>query len=260
MALALVAATMLPVAFAQDAEGYEEDDFDLYGEDGGAGLELGGEEEAAAVQSYAHPDVTTSILFENHMDKEFPPGETVDVVVGVSNGANTEINVTYITASLVMPNDFGYFVENYTAWRYATFVHPNEEGSFVYRFTPNENFDPRPFGLMVLVYYSDAEENLWLSAAYNSTIAIVDAAPLLDASTAFRYVAGFLVLATAAYLYFSSSSSSPNKSSKRAAVKVEAGTAPAGLTEDDVDFLPAHLRKKVIGGKTKKSSGKNKRK
>merc|ERR1711991_983129 len=91
---------------------------------------------------YTHPGVDTTVLFQTHPDKQLPPGERIDLLVGFQNHAETE-----------------FYVENYTVFEYGVGVGPAEEATLTYVFWPNENFDPREFGLTVMVYYSDIEGN-----------------------------------------------------------------------------------------------------
>merc|ERR1711991_465190 len=86
---------------------------------------------------YTHPGVDTTVLFQTHPDKQLPPGERIDLLVGFQNHAETEFNVTHVFASLVHANDFSFYVENYTVFEYGV-------------------------------------GNMFVSPAYNSTISIVD--------------------------------------------------------------------------------------
>jgi len=228
----------------------QEDEYDMY--DDVAELDGFEEEEASAGFMYTHPGVDTTVLFQTHPDKQLPPGERIDLLVGFQNHAETEFNVTHVFASLVHANDFSFYVENYTVFEYGVGVGPAEEATLTYVFWPNENFDPREFGLTVMVYYSDIEGNMFVSPAYNSTISIVDPVSIVDASTMFTYVAIGLVIATAVYLYYFSNDDSKSSTEAPSFDKKE------GVKIDDatIDFLPAHLKKKVVKKSSKKKKAK----
>ena len=229
-------------------------EYDAFDEAELVGLGEEAEAEAAGGFMYSHKDAVVTTLFQSHPEKELPPGERVDLLIGFQNEGEMMFNITHVFASLVNVRDYSSHVENYTVYEYGVNVHAGQEATVTYVFAPNENFDPADFGLTVLVYYSDVEGNMWVSAAYNSTVSVVEAPALVDASTAFQYVAFGLLALTIAYVVYTSRSGSG--SSSRAAVAIETGTTKS-MTQDQVDFLPAHLKKSA---KKKSKSGKKSQK
>jgi hypothetical protein len=87
---------------------------------------------------------------------------------------------------------------------YETYIVPETQASFVYRFRPSESFYARPFGLTINVYYKDAvsysttvsshthdmfsctlsqEDNDYCDAVFNNTVNIIEVEESFDAET-----------------------------------------------------------------------------
>ncbi|CAI8010284.1 Translocon-associated protein subunit alpha [Geodia barretti] len=116
------------------------------------------EEEEEEEEEFApHPDCQSTILFTNRHTEEFVAGEVVEAVIGLTNtNKEKEFIVTLIEGSFRYPQDFSYFIQNFSVIYYETYIMPETQASFVYSFRPSESFYARPFGLTINVYYKDA--------------------------------------------------------------------------------------------------------
>jgi len=78
------------------------------------------------------------------------------LLVGFRNKGEKTFVVETIDASFRYPQDYNYFIQNFTAISYHTVVSPGEEHTFRYFFFPHESYGGRPFGLTVLMFFKDA--------------------------------------------------------------------------------------------------------
>lgn len=147
------------------------------------------EEEEDETQIKPSPDADATILFTKPVNtNDLPSGQIVRFVVGFKNTGESDFTVESLDASFRYPQDYSYFIQNYTTAVYNQLVEPNKEASFEYAFTPSEAFNSRPFGLAILLNYKDAEGNVFQNAVFNETINVVEPDEGLDGETFFLYV------------------------------------------------------------------------
>jgi len=184
------------VAFADDSmEGEDEEatvETEAAGDDDGVedpeGAVTGddAEEEAALKPSQ---DADTFILFTKPANPlELPAGKQVRILVGFTNKGSGEFMVENMEASFRYPQDYSFYLQNFTTMAYGSVVKPKQQATFEYGFIPNEAFSSRPFGLTVVVNYKDAEGAVFQSAVFNETIQVVEPDEGLDGETFFLYV------------------------------------------------------------------------
>jgi translocon-associated protein subunit alpha len=135
------------------------------------------------------PDGDTVILFTRPaIGTDFPAGALVKFLVGFTNKGDKEFLVETMEASFRYPQDYSFYIQNFTTVRYERVVEPSRQATFEYAFTPSETFNARPFGLTINLNYKDAEGNLFQDAVFNETINIVEPDEGLDGETFFLYV------------------------------------------------------------------------
>jgi len=201
------------------------------------------------------PDADTNLLFIKPNTQDLPAGEQVRLLVGFTNKGSQEFVVENMEASLRYPQDYTYFIQNFTTARYSRNVEPNREATFFYAFTPSETFNARPFGLTINLNYRDAEGNIFQDAVFNETIQVVEPDEGLDGETFFLYVflaaVAVLLLVGAQQLLASFGKKRLSKPSKPA---VEMGTQNNG--DIDYDWIPEATLQKLnrSPGRTPKQS------
>lgn len=147
----------------------------------------------------------------------FPAGEEIEVLLAFQNkDEEKSLNVSMIGASLNVPQEFSYYVQNYTAFEYGSLVEPNEQISLLYSFTPDAALEQRDFQIAVTVFYSDAEDIKYSTTFLNHTIEIGNPIGGLDSRTFFTYLLGFgFVLLVVLVVYRTMSAPNTTKYSKR---------------------------------------------
>ncbi|XP_071758379.1 translocon-associated protein subunit alpha [Centroberyx gerrardi] len=185
------------------------------------------EEEALAGEVKASPNADTTILFVKGED--FPANNIVKFLLGFTNKGSENFVVESLDASFRYPQDFQFYIQNFTALQLGIMVPPSRQATFEYSFIPAEPMGGRPFGLVINLNYKDSNGNVFQDAVFNQTVTITEREDGLDGETIFMYVflsgLGLLVVVGLHQLLES-------RKRRRPAPKVEMGTS----SHNDVDM------------------------
>ncbi|KAF2073398.1 hypothetical protein CYY_005277 [Polysphondylium violaceum] len=164
-------------------------------------------------------DVSFSYIFPDYQDKHFPAGSVIEVLVGFSNNGQETKNITHIFASLNHPQDFSYYIQNYTRGEFGIAVKPGHHATLAYRFVPNELLDPRQFGLLISMDYQDSIQN-YTHTFFNSTINITEKDSTFDLEQFFLIIFGLGIIGLVGFLVYNRmpKSKKSSRSSKGAQV------------------------------------------
>merc|ERR1712188_239834 len=111
------------------------------------------EEDEDPLSLKASPNAVTTVLFPDFPDKSLPARKLPYVVVCLQNKGDEDFIVETIDASFRYPQDYSYFIQNFTGSQYNRVIQPGFEASFLYAFHPHESYGGRPFGLTVMMMY-----------------------------------------------------------------------------------------------------------
>ncbi|XP_048021349.1 translocon-associated protein subunit alpha isoform X4 [Megalobrama amblycephala] len=185
------------------------------------------EEEALVGEMKASPNADTTILFVKGED--FPANNIVKFLLGFTNKGSENFIVDSLDASFRYPQDFQFYIQNFTALQLGTEVPPQRQATFEYSFIPAEPMGGRPFGLVINLNYRDSSGNVFQDAVFNQTVTITEREDGLDGETIFMYVflsgLGLLLVVGLHQLLES-------RKRRRPAAKVEMGTS----NHNDVDM------------------------
>lgn len=212
----------------------EEDDEDVLVEEDQMQTSEGDEDdsdEAADKLLTSHPDADTTIIFMT--GEEFPANELVRFLVGFTNKGSQDFTVQSLEASFRYPQDFQFYIQNFTALPLNTVVQPQAQASFEYSFIPAQPMAGRPFSLVILLNYLDNEGKVFQTAIYNQTVTITEREGGLDGETLFMYIflGGLVVL-----VLFGMYQVLELRTKKRMPVKIEKGTG--GISDVDISWIP----------------------
>uniref|UniRef100_A0A8C9EYN2 Translocon-associated protein subunit alpha n=1 Tax=Pavo cristatus TaxID=9049 RepID=A0A8C9EYN2_PAVCR len=112
------------------------------------------EEEDLSGEPKASPSADTTILFVKGED--FPANNIVKFLVGFTNKGTEDFIVESLDASFRYPQDYQFYIQNFTALPLNTVVPPQRQATFEYSFIPAEPMGGRPFGLVINLNYRDA--------------------------------------------------------------------------------------------------------
>uniref|UniRef100_A0A0G2K075 Translocon-associated protein subunit alpha n=1 Tax=Rattus norvegicus TaxID=10116 RepID=A0A0G2K075_RAT len=185
------------------------------------------EEEDVSSEPEASPSADTTILFVKGED--FPANNIVKFLVGFTNKGTEDFIVESLDASFRYPQDYQFYIQNFTALPLNTIVPPQRQATFEYSFIPAEPMGGRPFGLVINLNYKDLNGNVFQDAVFNQTVTVIEREDGLDGETIFMYMflagLGLLVVVGLHQLLES-------RKRKRPIQKVEMGTS----SQNDVDM------------------------
>ncbi|KAF7708864.1 hypothetical protein HF521_017921 [Silurus meridionalis] len=144
------------------------------------------EEEALAGEIKPSPNADTTILFVKGED--FPANNIVKFLMGFTNKGSENFVVESLDASFRYPQDFQFYIQNFTALQLGIEVPPQRQATFEYSFIPAEPMGGRPFGLVINLNYKDSSGNIFQDAVFNQTVTITEREDGLDGETIFMYV------------------------------------------------------------------------
>ncbi|KAK2870529.1 hypothetical protein QQF64_021483 [Cirrhinus molitorella] len=205
------------------------------------------EDEALVGEMKASPNADTTILFVKGED--FPANNIVKFLLGFTNKGSENFIVESLDASFRYPQDFQFYIQNFTALQLGTVVPPQRQATFEYSFIPAEPMGGRPFGLVINLNYKDSSGNVFQDAVFNQTVTITEIEDGLDGETIFMYVflsgLGLLLVVGLHQLLES-------RKRRRPAAKVEMGTN--NHNDVDMSWIPQETLNQIMASRRDKAS------
>ncbi|KAJ8337127.1 hypothetical protein SKAU_G00383470 [Synaphobranchus kaupii] len=147
------------------------------------------------------------------------------------------------------PQDFQFYIQNFTALQLGIVVPPQRQATFEYSFIPAEPMGGRPFGLVINLNYKDNNGNVFQDAVFNQTVTVTEREDGLDGETIFMYVflsgLGLLVVVGLHQLLES-------RKRRRPAAKVEIGTS--SYNDVDMSWIPQETLNQIMQSRRDKAS------
>jgi len=121
-------------------------------------------------------DVTTTYLFPNLVDKKFPVGKPVTVLINFINNGQEVLNITRVAAFLHSPFDLNYYIQNFSGSEVrGGMVGPKSQMSLDYQFMPDANLEPLEFWMSGVVdYQADGSDKVYQSTFLNETVTLIN--------------------------------------------------------------------------------------
>lgn len=184
--LVVLGLAMCPISSIRAEDDIEDDTVVSEESAGNAGEDVQATEDEDAITS--SPFVKTNILFVEPEKADLPAGRLVKLLVGFQNNGTSGFLVEGIEGSFRYPQDFSYYIQNFTGFQYNKQVEAQKEATFEYLFTPSETFSSRQFGLTINLRYKNAEGKLFVNTVFNETVSVVEPEEGLDGETFFLYI------------------------------------------------------------------------
>jgi translocon-associated protein subunit alpha len=106
-------------------------------------------------------------IFLSRFFQELIAGKLTRLLVGTRNNGSQNFIVESIDGSLRYPQDYTYYIQNFTSLRAEKLVESGLESTFEYLFMPSETFNGRPMGLVVLINYRNNVKQKKTFVIYN---------------------------------------------------------------------------------------------
>lgn len=212
------------------------------------------EEDFTSSELKASPNADTTILFVKGED--FPANNIVKFLVGFTNKGSEDFVIESLDASFRYPQDYQFYIQNFTALQLNTLVQPQRQATFEYSFIPAEPMGGRPFGLVINLNYKDTVGNVFQDAVFNKTVTITEKEDGLDGETIFMYVfLGGLGLLLIVGLHQLLESRKRKRSSQK---KVEMGTS--NQNDVDLSWIPQETLNQINKASPRRSPRKRQQK
>ncbi|CAI9781970.1 unnamed protein product [Fraxinus pennsylvanica] len=176
------------------------------------------------------PGVETVCVFPRNPSKSVLAGEESELLVGIKNEGESHLNVIAIQATVHLPFDHQYLVQNLSSQAFNNAsVPPSAQATFPYIFAVSKFMQPGSFDFVGTIVY-EIDQYPYQSTFYNSTIDVTEAGGPLSVESVFLFCLGVALLGLLGFWirgriqYFS-------KKTKRSS-KVEVGT---GTTDPSMD-------------------------
>uniref|UniRef100_A0A0N5ASZ9 Translocon-associated protein subunit alpha n=1 Tax=Syphacia muris TaxID=451379 RepID=A0A0N5ASZ9_9BILA len=196
-------------------------------------------EEAAAVIGPS-PDAHVFFLFTQPENSK--GGKLVRFLAGFRNNGEKDFIIRYCETSFRYPQDYSYYIQNFTAAYYNRLVAPKQEGTFDYAFFPSEQFMGRPLGLVVELHYEDSDGTQFISTLFNETLTIIEDDSNFNTETGFLYVLlalAVVLLLLAGQHFLSKLTRRHGMAKSRQSQPVEVGTS--NKNEVDFEWIPREV-------------------
>jgi hypothetical protein len=184
--------------------------------------------------------VTLRSIFPHQPDKKFGAGVEHEVLIGFENQNENAFHIEFVRGLLTLSVDFNYFVQNFTGALYNVTVPSGQEVSLVYHFKPDVSIEARQYGLVLQVFYTNDDNETYLSPAFNGTIEIFESRSAFDGKAIFANITiiGILVLAGFAGYKYMTKGGKKHTQRPRAASTSEAEERPVVKSEGvDWDYI-----------------------
>ncbi|KAM3344170.1 translocon-associated protein subunit alpha isoform X1 [Capsicum galapagoense] len=196
------------------------------------------------------PGIETVCVFPKNPSKVVAAGEESEVLVGMKNDGDSSLNVIAIQASVHLPFDHRYLVQNLSvkAFDNAT-VPPSAQATFPYIFAVSKFMQPGSFDLVGTIVY-EVDQNPYQSTFYNGTIEVTEPCGLLSVESVFLFCLGIALIGLLG-LWIRGQIQNLSKKTKRAPkAKVEVGTATTVASTDE--WLEGTAYTQTLSNKSKK--------
>eukprot|EP01025_Chloroclados_australasicus_P039600 TRINITY_DN4107_c0_g1_i4.p2 TRINITY_DN4107_c0_g1~~TRINITY_DN4107_c0_g1_i4.p2 ORF type:complete len:265 (-),score=31.88 TRINITY_DN4107_c0_g1_i4:419-1213(-) len=212
---------------------------------------------------YSHPltdmpgkmeDVKVKCVLPNHGTKLIPAGEVVDVLVGIQNGSPEMLNVTAAMGSINFPQNFSFYVQNFSLYQYHQVVAPQQSLSLLYQVRSDPNLYARDWIFaFTLFYHSNGVQ--YSNTFFNESVTVVEPDRAIDFEMLFMYVVLLGLLAIGGFFAYQAIKDKPlvKKMTTSTTKKVKKTEGETGAADSD-QWLAGTTYAKDLKKRTSKKS------
>ncbi|KAI4299891.1 hypothetical protein L6164_033312 [Bauhinia variegata] len=177
------------------------------------------------------PGIDTITVFPKNIAKLVTAGEETELLVGVKNDGESSLNIIAVRASVHLPFDHNYLVQNLTVQGFNNASVPaSAQATFPYLFAVSKFLQAGTFDLVGTIVY-EIDEHPYQNTFYNGTIEVVEAGGFLSMESVFLVTLGVALLVLLG-LWIHGQIQHLSKKTKRAP-KVEIGTRATDASIDE---------------------------
>ncbi|GFP85947.1 translocon-associated protein subunit alpha [Phtheirospermum japonicum] len=194
------------------------------------------------------PNVETVCVFPKNPSKVVVAGEESELLVGLKNDGESNINVIAIQASVHLPYDRQYLIQNLSAQAFNNASVPRSaQASFPYIFGVSKFLQSGTYDLVGIIVY-EIDQQPYQSTFYNGTIEVTEEGGMFSVESVFMFC---LAIAIVVLLGFQIRTKIQQLSKKnKRAPKVEVGTATSDASMQE--WLQGTAYTQSVSSKSKK--------
>nr|GLL28415.1 translocon-associated protein subunit alpha-like [Ipomoea trifida] len=180
------------------------------------------------------PGVETVCVFPKNPSRVVTAGEESELLVGMKNDGESTLKVISIQATLHLPFDHRYLVQNLTIQGFNNATVPSSaQAAFPYIFGVNKFLQAGSFDLVGSIVY-EIDQHPYQSTFYNGTIEVTEPGGLLSVESVFLFCLGVGLVGLLVF-WLHGQIQGLSKKTKRApkAAKVEVGTGTRDASMDE---------------------------
>ncbi|KAK7312203.1 hypothetical protein VNO77_35894 [Canavalia gladiata] len=194
------------------------------------------------------PGIDTVCVFPKNTARLITAGEETELLVGLKNDGDSNLNVIAIKASVHLPFDHRLLVQNLTTQGFNNGSVPaSAQATFPYLFAVSKFLQPGTFDLVGSIIY-EIDDHPFQSTFFNSTVEVVESGNLLSMESVFLVTLGVALLVLLG-LWIHGQIQHLSKKTKRAP-KVEVGTRSTDASTDE--WLQGTAYTQSLSSKSKK--------
>ncbi|KAL7118643.1 hypothetical protein ACP275_02G016200 [Erythranthe tilingii] len=177
------------------------------------------------------PEVETVCLFPKNPSKNVVAGEESELLVGIKNDGQSVINVIAIQASVHLPYNYHYLLQNLStqAFKNAS-VPPSSQASFPYIFGVSKFLQAGAYDLVGTIVY-EIDQHPYQSTFYNGTIEVTESGGMFSVESVFLFCLGIALLGLLGFWIRNQIQQFSKKTKRAPKVEVGTGTTDASMDE-----------------------------
>ncbi|KAK6121427.1 hypothetical protein DH2020_044829 [Rehmannia glutinosa] len=177
------------------------------------------------------PGVETVCVFPKNPSKLIAAGEESELLVGINNEGESSITVIAIQASVHLPYDHRYLIQNLSAQAFNNASVPSSaQATFPYIFGVSKFLQPGPYDLVGTIVY-EIDQNPYQSTFYNGTIEVTEVGAMLSVESVFLFCLGVALLGLLGFWIRGQIQNFSKKTKRVSKVEVGTGTTDASMDE-----------------------------
>ncbi|KAL6494788.1 hypothetical protein OROGR_031588 [Orobanche gracilis] len=158
-------------------------------------------------------------------------GEESELLVGLKNDGESNINVIAIQASVHLPYDQHYLIQNLSAQAFHNAsVPPSAQATFPYIFGVSKFLQSGAFDLVGTIVY-EIDQHPYQSTFYNGTIEVTEAGSIFSVESVFLFCLGVALLGLFGFWIRGQVRNFSKKTKRTPKVEVGTGTTDASMDE-----------------------------
>ncbi|KAL1554361.1 translocon-associated protein subunit alpha-like [Salvia divinorum] len=177
------------------------------------------------------PEVETVCVFPKNPSKAVVAGEESELLAGIKNDGESTINVIAIQASVHLPYQHQYLLQNLSTQTFNNAsVPPSVQATYPYMFGVSKFLQSGEYDLVATIVY-EINQQLYQSTFYNGTIEVSEPGGIFSVESVFLFSLGIALLGFLGF-WIRGQIQNLSKKTKRAP-KVEVGTGTTDASRDE---------------------------